>query len=78
MIQGYAVGTDVKWNEENTLTTGVIEQVFHQPGMVLVNGEECAVEVSGNSPTYVIRHHSGDQVMLRHVDVMKEHTNLHT
>ncbi|MCA9912476.1 MAG: hypothetical protein KC496_03985 [Anaerolineae bacterium] len=78
MITGYKIGTDVKWNEENTLTTGVIEQVFYQPTTALVNGQECSIAVSEKSPTYLVRHHDGKQLVLRHVDVMKEHTNHHT
>lgn len=78
MIKGYDVGTEVKWNEERTLVTGVVEQVIHRSATVQIDGEVVAIEANENSPTYVIRHNSGRIVILPHTAVMREHTNLHT
>jgi len=78
MIQGYEIGTEVKWNREDTLTTGHIEQVYHQPTTVELDGETVHVAVTDNSPSYLIRHHTGEHVILPHRDIMMEHTNHHT
>jgi hypothetical protein len=68
----------VKWNLEDTLTTGVIQQVLHQSGNVEMNGVTSWVAVGENSPVYLVRHHTGELVVLEHRDVMLEHTNHHT
>lgn len=78
MIQGYDAGTEVKWNEDNTLTTGVIEEVLYQSGTIDVNGDPIWIEVGDHSPVYLVRHHTGSLITLEHTDVMLQHTNHHT
>ncbi len=78
MIRGYEIGTEVKWNLESTLTTGVIERVLHQSGNIEVNGAPMWVTVGEHSPVYLVRHHSGQRLVLEHRDVMLEHSNSHT
>ena len=78
MISGYQVGTEVKWNLENTLTTGTIERVFRESDVIEIDGRRLIVNVSRNSPTYLVRHHSGQYLVLPHQDVMLKRTNLHT
>jgi len=78
MITGYRVGTEVKWNEQETLTTGIVEQVFHEPGEVVMNGSTVKVEADGDNPVYLIRHHTGDHLLLPHTDVFLKDMNRHT
>lgn len=78
MITGYDVGTEVKWNEENTLTIGTVRQVFRQSGETEVHGQRIYVKVSEESPSYLIQKTDGTYVILPHQDVMLKETNLHT
>lgn len=78
MIQGYEAGTEIKWNEENTLTTGVIERVFTESQDIELDGETSHVTVGNEVPTYLVRHHSGRRLILAHEDVMLKRTNPHT
>jgi hypothetical protein len=68
----------VKWNEENTLVTGEIEIVFYD-SVEFENGDELIqVEVSENSPSYLIRRTNDGFVVLPHQAVMLKETNFHT
>ena len=78
MITGYAVGTRVKWNEQNTFTTGVIEQVFRETQEVDLNGESVLVKVGDDSPSYLIRDHTNRYLILPHADVILKASNVHT
>lgn len=78
MITGFDVGTQVKWNDENTLTTGVIRKVFYQPETVEVDGQTFRVEVSDHSPTYLVQHHTGELLILPHQAVFLKDMNAHT
>jgi len=79
MITGYTAGTEVKWNEDNSLVTGVIEATYYKPTVVEIEGEPVKVDVSSNSPTYLIhRLDDGRHCIMAHTDVMLKSTNLHT
>ncbi len=78
MITGYEIGTEVKWNQANSLETGVVEAVYRTPTRVVLNGELVQVEVSDGSPTYLILRYDGQHVLLPHQAVMLKSTNSHT
>ena len=77
MITGFNPGTKVKWSEENTLTTGTIEKVFHESGTVKLNGQKIDFRVDA-SPVYLIKHHSGRHLLLPHSEVFLKNMNFHT
>lgn len=78
MISGFEPGTEVKWNLDNVLTTGIVRRVFRWPQDVEVDGRHFHVEVNHNSPSYLIEHHSGQVVVLPHTALMRRHVNAHT
>lgn len=78
MITGFEIGTEVKWNYEGTLTTGIVEHVFYRPELIDLDGKTVRVSVTDDSPTYLIRHHSGEQFILPHRDVFLNSMNDHT
>ena len=78
MITGFEVGAKVKWNEENTLTTGVIRKVFYTSQDVEVGGQFQHVEINDNAPVYLVQHHTGDMLLLAHQDLFLKDMNTHT
>lgn len=78
MISGYEVGTEVKWNEDNTLTTGIIKDVYRASTTINVNSKKIMVEVNKDAPSYLIKRHTGDYLVLPHTALMLKSTNLHT
>lgn len=78
MIRGFEVGTEVKWNENNTLTTGVIKVAYRQSFTVELDGNLFDIKVSKNSPSYLIRTADSELVVLPHTAVTRHHSNLHT
>lgn len=78
MINGFDVGTEVKWNEDNTLQVGVVKRVFHQPEDVQINGVTVHVEVREESPTYLIFDDDQQYILMPHDELMLKSTNLHT
>lgn len=78
MINGYKIGTQVKWGQSNSLETGVIEQVYREPTEIMINNELKHIEVKADSPSYLIRQSNGKHVILSHNDVILKQTNSHT
>jgi len=78
MIRGYDVGTEVKWNAHNTLTTGTICAIYRQDTEIEIDGERVPVSVSASSPTYLIEQHDGRKCIMAHGDVVLKSSNLHT
>lgn len=79
VITGYRAGTEVKWNEDQSIATGTIEQVFRESQVVEVDGDQLHVEVSDNSPTYLVRHHNtGAPILIAHRSLFRRHMNEHT
>ena len=78
MITGFQEGTQIKWNRENVLTTGVVKRVFRKSQDIELNGEQVHVEVSEHSPSYLVEHYTGDLVILPHTEVMLKEMNAHT
>lgn len=78
MISGYDVGTEVKWNDNNALQVGVIEKVFTQSQRIQLKDRISDINVGDDSPTYLISTADGEQLILRHQDVMLKSFNHHT
>ncbi len=78
MISGYVIGTEVKWNENNVLTTGIIQQVYRSSTEVTLDGQTKVVEVNEDVPSYLIEDHEGNGLILSHTDVSLKSSNLHT
>jgi len=78
VISGYVIGTEVKWNEDNTLTTGVIKDVYRSSAEITIDGQTRLIEVSDDVPTYLIEDHDGNILILAHTDVTLKSSNLHT
>ena len=78
MISGYVIGTEVKWNENNDLTTGIIKDVYRSSRKVTIDGETKFVEVSDDVPTYLIEDHDGNTLIMAHTEVTLKSSNLHT
>lgn len=78
MISGYDVGTEVKWNDTNSLQVGIIQQVFTHSTHIQLSGKPTHVSVSDNSPKYLILTSDDEQVILPHQDVVRKTVNNHT
>ena len=78
MISGYVIGTEVKWNEDNVLTTGIIKEVYRSSTEVNLDGQAKFIEVSDDVPSYLIEDHDGNTLVLPHTDVTLKSSNLHT
>lgn len=78
MISGYSVGTEVKWNDNGGLSTGVITRVFVNLDEAVKAGESITAEVSEKSPVYLVERPDGRNLILHHEDIMLNKSNEHT
>lgn len=78
MISGYSVGTEVKWNEQGALTTGVIKRVYTNLDEAVKAGEPITAEVHEKSPVYLVERPDGRTLILHHEDIMLNKSNEHT
>ncbi len=78
MIQGYEIGTKVKWNDSNSLETGVVEEIFSLPLHYEVNGHTIFINATEDSPYYLIHLSRGGHIVLSHEETMLKQVNSHT
>lgn len=78
MIAGFDVGTRVKWNYDNTLVRGVVRQVLRDPGTVEVDNRPMEMQITDNSPAYVVAKDDGETYLISHRDLMLDNVNEHT
>lgn len=80
-IQGYPVGTEVKWNDETTngFRTGIVRARYYDPDVTEINGEEIEINVIDCSPTYKVKDKMADTIIvINHSKVVMRHQNDHT
>jgi len=77
MINGYEIGTSVKWNEHNALQNGIVEQVYREDGIIEINDAPVHIKVAQDSPTYLIRKVDGSLLVLPHRNVILKDATRH-
>lgn len=73
-IQGYEIGTEVKWNDEQAggFRTGIVRARYYDPDVTEINGQSIEINVIGNSPTYEIEAaDDADVLILNHTTVVR-------
>lgn len=79
-IQGYPVGTEVKWNDDTTggYRTGIVRARYYDPDITEINGEKIEINVIGCSPTYKVKDNDDERVIIiNHTKVTMRHQNDH-
>ncbi|MEO1162736.1 MAG: hypothetical protein AAFV98_03045 [Chloroflexota bacterium] len=73
-IQGYDVGTEVKWTDEEStgFCTGIVRARFYDPSITEINGQEIEINVIGNSPEYAVEQsNDADIIVINHTKVVR-------
>ncbi|MGJ3240257.1 MAG: hypothetical protein ACFE0Q_16240 [Anaerolineae bacterium] len=80
IIQGYEVGTEVKWTDDATgaFRTGIVRARYYNPEVTEIDGEEIEITVLGNSPTYAVEDTEEELIVIDHTRVTMRHQNDHT
>ncbi len=69
MLNNYDLGTEVRWEDNGIVGSGIIEQVFRHSGTINVLGIPIPVRIADDHPAYLVRHPSGERLILDHTEV---------
>lgn len=78
MFSSYEIGTEVKWNEDNRIQTGVVKQIITNLPPLDVDGQVLTTATDAATLRYLIERPGGAQVVLPHRVLMRRHVNDHT
>ena len=74
-MDGFEVGDKVKWNHENTVQSGTVQQVVNESCELEINGDMQEVKVNEETLVYVVEGSDGQQLILEHRDLILQDTD---
>jgi hypothetical protein len=80
-IQGYELGTEVKWNDEESgaFRTGIVLSRYYDPDITEIDGASIEINVIGNSPAYKVEDERNQKmIIIDHSKVTMRHQNDHS